>query len=677
MGLFADVDITASGLATLAALASLGGRLQASSGSASSLPPAALGHHLLSTQQSPPNATTQTSWLPRERSERTSPRLDMRKTVFCRGCQRFYSASIYQSHVGISRQLNELTAPGQSREDTSGGRSIPLAELAESAKSLGLVLTAPLITDAGFIYVPVHAACGRQNLEVDLEPAVNGGTNTTVSTTQRTFQSAEASGNSNYQKLTGPYRNPPRQPLEQHTVSTPLDLRIAQQEQQLQQSGRGEEEGGIVTPSPSEEGIRRNGDNSATATGPRSGIHEHQRSAPDNQASEGKNGSEAPSAPVNVLLGMLSTLLSGQRTSKQDSTASTPVSMQTPPPTSSPGLTPDMLTFLMSSLMSYILPSAFSSAVPWFHHARLLASQQHSQPQHQPPPPPVGGYTMEALEAALLQATNQLPISPVSMLQGGLLPCIPAVETTLSGPCHVTGEERNSQDVPPIQPPRPYLCTNCHTRFQAYSTFKAHQQYYCQGRRKMADSCSSNACSSGATLQTSPPTGVVGNIKTCDGSHSPGGSVTKRRRLCPVMCPKPDDRPASGDGIALPGGFKATSASPISVAESESPPHSIRISGSSNGGVNLVNGDWELCGTSELRCRLCGYVGQTPRGMKMHNRLHECSVSATTHQNAKQHQQQPDKAPSPGTKPASTLESNTVITSPICSPQSFRAQPLC
>ncbi|VDN09639.1 unnamed protein product, partial [Dibothriocephalus latus] len=61
-GLFADVDVTASGLATLAALASLGGRLQASSAYAPSLTPSAFGHQLHSTQHSPINAPAQTSW---------------------------------------------------------------------------------------------------------------------------------------------------------------------------------------------------------------------------------------------------------------------------------------------------------------------------------------------------------------------------------------------------------------------------------------------------------------------------------------------------------------------------------------------------------------------------------------------------------------------------------------
>ncbi|VEL18663.1 unnamed protein product [Protopolystoma xenopodis] len=34
--------------------------------------------------------------------------------------------------------------------------------------------------------------------------------------------------------------------------------------------------------------------------------------------------------------------------------------------------------------------------------------------------------------------------------------------------------------------------------------------------------------------------------------------------------------------------------------------------------------DWEPCGVAELRCRICGYVGQTARGMRLHSRLHDC-----------------------------------------------------
>lgn len=34
---------------------------------------------------------------------------------------------------------------------------------------------------------------------------------------------------------------------------------------------------------------------------------------------------------------------------------------------------------------------------------------------------------------------------------------------------------------------RPYLCPHCQTRFQLYSTFQAHQEFYCQGKRQQTD----------------------------------------------------------------------------------------------------------------------------------------------------------------------------------------------
>lgn len=72
------------------------------------------------------------------------------RALYCRGCQRFYSNSIFSFHVGISRHLNKLAAEG----------SADVGHLADAAKRLGLVMTAPLITDAGFVYVPVHPVCG-------------------------------------------------------------------------------------------------------------------------------------------------------------------------------------------------------------------------------------------------------------------------------------------------------------------------------------------------------------------------------------------------------------------------------------------------------------------------------------------------------------------------------------
>ena len=93
----------------------------------------------------PPGAAEQPTphQLPRSNEEKS-------RALYCRGCQRFYSNSIFSFHVGISRHLSKLVADD----------SADIRHLAEAAKRLGLVVTAPLITDAGFVYVPVHPDCG-------------------------------------------------------------------------------------------------------------------------------------------------------------------------------------------------------------------------------------------------------------------------------------------------------------------------------------------------------------------------------------------------------------------------------------------------------------------------------------------------------------------------------------
>lgn len=88
-----------------------------------------------------------------------------------------------------------------------------------------------------------------------------------------------------------------------------------------------------------------------------------------------------------------------------------------------------------------------------------------------------------------------------------------------------------------------------------------------------------------------------------DRSHSP-----KKRRMNDI-----------NEGCPIPVRIKAPLSPQSQGGDSSEPSPSSRS----------INGDWEHVGggSSELRCRLCGYVGQTPRGMKMHSRLHECNAS--------------------------------------------------
>lgn len=87
------------------------------------------------------------------------------RTPFCHGCQRFYSSSIYQFHVNISQKLKKLATEGNT----------DVTHLADASKRLGLVMTAPIITDAGFLYVPVHPDCSGGTVPVSGQSGEAGG----------------------------------------------------------------------------------------------------------------------------------------------------------------------------------------------------------------------------------------------------------------------------------------------------------------------------------------------------------------------------------------------------------------------------------------------------------------------------------------------------------------------
>lgn len=87
------------------------------------------------------------------------------RTPFCHGCQRFYSNSIYQFHVNISQKLKKLADEGNT----------DVAHLTDASKRLGLVMTAPIITDAGFVYVPVHPDCSGGTGPASVSSGEGGG----------------------------------------------------------------------------------------------------------------------------------------------------------------------------------------------------------------------------------------------------------------------------------------------------------------------------------------------------------------------------------------------------------------------------------------------------------------------------------------------------------------------
>ncbi|VDK39372.1 unnamed protein product [Taenia asiatica] len=402
------------------------------------------------------------------------------RALYCRGCQRFYSNSIFSFHVGISRHLNKLAVEG----------STDVGHLADAAKRLGLVMTAPLITDAGFVYVPVHPICG------------GGGSGSACGAGR-----GESSGSG---------------------VRAPLDLRTAK--------STGEETTAVLA---------------AEETGP------------------------APTIPP-----------------QQNATNS-----------------------LLATIISGLVSGGLGSSGP---------------PPHPPPPPP--------------PPPPQIP--PPNWWFGGKLPDAAALEAFLqavaSGQSHHLNQPadiaRTSTEGSTVEVQRPYLCTNCQTRFQAYTTFKAHQQYYCQGRRK-GSMTSENAANFHGNTTSSTPQSTKSSTSS-ERSHSP-----KRRRLaevdsCPMtLCMKP--------------------ASPLSQGDSNETSPSSRS----------LNGDWEHVGggSSELRCRLCGYIGQTTRGMKMHNRLHECTAASSANSSMR----------TKTLKPSSPKSPNAAVEADSSPPHSFPTQPLC
>ncbi|KAK4471096.1 hypothetical protein MN116_004632 [Schistosoma mekongi] len=200
---------------------------------------------------------------------------------------------------------------------------------------------------------------------------------------------------------------------------------------------------------------------------------------------------------------------------------------------------------------------------------------------------------------------------------------------------------------PPTSPQqsvlRPYLCRFCRTRFQAFSTFQAHQQFYCQGRKEVMKH-----------LQTSTTNSVTPHISTSPGSNTTSncsttsGSPANKRR-----CTTSDSFPTTGQNLNQTGSTstnQTNSSTSSSGDEAESvksnrlsppgsktsPNRNLSMSQDINADCEtdqLTSAQWEPCGTSELRCSACGYVGQTQRGMKMHRKLHECN--GTTSKNIK------------------------------------------
>ncbi|KER27290.1 hypothetical protein T265_13823, partial [Opisthorchis viverrini] len=170
--------------------------------------------------------------------------------------------------------------------------------------------------------------------------------------------------------------------------------------------------------------------------------------------------------------------------------------------------------------------------------------------------------------------------------------------------------------------------------------------------------CATPADSPSVSVTSSPPSN----------SLSPGGSgQAKRRRIAPIsLTPVKESQTckpgkqltttssnhssASGSGDEADNGQLRTT--PGSNKHELTGTSSVRLEASSNESDN-TSVRCEPCGTSELRCIACGYVGQTPRGMKMHRRLHECNGGNL---NAQRDQKTVKKRPQQTDKDGSGIE---------------------
>lgn len=147
-------------------------------------------------------------------------------------------------------------------------------------------------------------------------------------------------------------------------------------------------------------------------------------------------------------------------------------------------------------------------------------------------------------------------------------------------------------------------------------------------------------------LHTSTTNSVTPHIPTSSGNHTvlnctttTGSPASKRR------CTTTDSLSSTGHSLNHTGN-SSTNQTNSSTSSSGDEAESVKSNRLSPSGSKLspnrnlqnsqeVNTDcetdqsnsthWEPCGASELRCSACGYVGQTPRGMKMHRKLHECN----------------------------------------------------
>ncbi|KAG5445251.1 hypothetical protein CSKR_110449 [Clonorchis sinensis] len=602
--------------------------------------------------------------------------------VYCIGCQRYFASNyLYICHLQMSTRLLRVGNVASSPQNSTAEEN-PVARheecsfqsVAEASARLGLVLTAPLFTATGLQFVPVHPACGLLNAH---QPA--SGSPRSPGSRSVSAKRTESHGDQ-------PDRCPStHQIITNQTAGSVLDLSCTSQPEPLTNSllhSPGLVSKLCATPANSYSPITE-------------GCVDNKPEIPSMAYAQGSGGRIDPTL-VQFFAQLLGTSVNDDVNIDKKTLADSSNAVNSVVSQSSNSLPQLMAQLYLATVPSDVqrfpalitLPKSPDQSV----RTELLGQSSHPLSCTQSGP----NRSISQAQASDIRQ-NLGEIFPAFALLNSIYPGTrygdPLVCSALLG----AQKTKNTTTSPkvglpvvdrPSSPPhspqpqvalqRPYLCTYCQTRFQAFTTFQAHQQYYCQARREVVRNTVGVVTSqpqAGATPADSPSVSVTSSPPS--NSLSPGGSgQAKRRRIAPInVTPVKESQAcktgnqltttssnhssASGSGDEADNGQLRTT--PGSNKHELTGTSSIRLEASSNESDH-TSVRCEPCGTSELRCIACGYVGQTPRGMKMHRRLHECNGGNL---NAQRDQKAVKKRPHLTDKDGSGIEFATHTQQPI------------
>ncbi|CAL8069676.1 unnamed protein product [Calicophoron daubneyi] len=660
--------------------------------------------------------------------------------IYCSECQRFFASQyLYTCHLQMScRLLNmkENEGTGSRRTDGDIARLTP-SELSVAAMNLGLVLAAPLVTNNGLQYVPVHPECGLivQNPKTTVSnciPAapviVDSATNST--TGAPTVKNAWTKGCPNQEDFDRSTAG------NQKNLSAVLDLSLNQhplvidtQTQTISPSQLREDQECTVPVNPSAK--------CDTIANEKNGSQ--QRSPTERTDKQNATCSHLPSM-LSTQEGIYPTII--QLFSQLLAAALDPtVRNQRTKPISSPkfsdsevGLSsPLSLAQIVQLLNCFQTPAVDTHPpnTPIQHHVNNIPTSMSSGVSVADLLA-VPKQTCDKLQNTALNFVNPVPTSHLPLEQPSILNSLPTIpgmipaihllnsvyNTTLFCDPNVPVNEQiatslgrrftpaNLHELPndrPTTPPqspqtnvnRPYLCRFCQTRFQALTTFQAHQQYYCQARKETVKNVSNPPANNSVQKITVTQGGGTAS------SHATSPVPAKRRRVLPGSPSSSGDnhgqhvrQQSSGSLSAIPSSNVSSNSGSGDEAETTRTLNSPTQKSLSRPNEPFVDGkkgpndadpsgpQWESCGNSELRCSACGYIGQTPRGMKMHRRLHECNGSSVREaKSSSRLQERADYSTQDSEQPDPMIDeqqniSNSKDSSAYCQEDAVKTEPL-